>query len=254
MANSYLLTTSNPLLGSTPLPTDAVGQYVNQQIIGNQNRSIESLQNAYQPGGAITNRESPQVSGQSSVSVQQPAAFKSVSEVAASNDRQSQDAFYRAIAARNKRAASTAGNTAGTSGGSYGSNTYTVPAGVTGNRAAALSKAKGYLGSPYVLGGTSTSGIDCSGLVMMVYGSLGYNIPRHSATWQRDNIPGVRTNDINSLRPGDLVAWKDGSHIAIYAGNGNIIESANERVGTVYRKLWTSTSNVIGIKLRFAGE
>lgn len=130
---------------------------------------------------------------------------------------------------------------------------YTPDGNLSAARNKALGIASSYLGTRYVLGGTSHKGIDCSGLVMMVYNQLGYNINRHSATWQGKNIPGVRTS-LNNLRPGDIVAWKDGSHIAIYAGNGEIIEAANPRVGTVRRKLWASPSAVYGIALRLPGE
>jgi len=75
---------------------------------------------------------------------------------------------------------------------------------------------------------------------------------QHSAGWQGRNIPGVRTA-VSNLQPGDIVAWKDGSHIAIYAGNGYIIDAAS-RTGTTTRKLWTSTDNVYGIALRLPEE
>ena len=44
--------------------------------------------------------------------------------------------------------------------------------------------------------------------------------------------------------------WRDGSHIAIYAGHGQIIESANTKVGTVRRQLWDNPGNVVGIRLQ----
>lgn len=116
-----------------------------------------------------------------------------------------------------------------------------------------LNKAQSYLGSPYVLGGTTKQGIDCSGLVMNVYNKAGFDVGQHSATWQGQNIPGVRTT-IDKLRPGDLVAWRDGSHIAIYAGNGQIIEAANPTVGTVQRKIWADPSLLFGIKVRLPGD
>ena len=116
-----------------------------------------------------------------------------------------------------------------------------------------LGKAQSYLGSPYVLGGTTKQGIDCSGLVMNVYNKAGFDVGQHSATWQGQNIPGVRTT-IDNLRPGDLVAWRDGSHIAIYAGNGQIIEAANPNVGTTQRKIWADPSQIFGIKVRLPGD
>lgn len=113
-----------------------------------------------------------------------------------------------------------------------------------------LKTATSYLGTRYQLGGTSHQAIDCSGLVMAVYAQMGFNNLPHNARIQ-GQIMGQRTSVAN-LRPGDLVAWNDGSHIAIYAGNGQIIEAANPRVGTVRRKLWSNA--VYGVRLRLPGE
>ena len=113
-------------------------------------------------------------------------------------------------------------------------------------------KTASYAGTPYQLGGRTAQGIDCSGLVMAVYNQAGFDIPQHSAGWQGRNIPGVRTST-NNLQPGDIVAWRDGSHIAIYAGNGMIWDASRSR-GTSMRKLWAPESAVYGIKLRFPGE
>lgn len=124
---------------------------------------------------------------------------------------------------------------------------------LSNSRNSLLKDASSYLGSRWVLGGRSYQGIDCSGLVMNVYNKLGFNITQHSAGWQGRNIPGVRTS-IANLRPGDIVAWKDGSHIAIYAGNGEIIEAANARVGTVRRRIWADPSQIYGIAVRLPGE
>ena len=124
---------------------------------------------------------------------------------------------------------------------------------LSSSRQALLNDASSYIGSKYVLGGKTKQGIDCSGLVMAVYNKLGFNVSQHSAGWQGRSIPGVRTA-VSNLRPGDIVAWKDGSHIAIYAGNGEIIEAANTRVGTVRRKIWASPDQLFGIAVRLPGE
>lgn len=140
--------------------------------------------------------------------------------------------------------------------------TYHYNNAYSAERNAALAGAYSWIGTHYVLGGENKQvEVDCSGLVQAIYSKLGFNVPTHSAADQgqtggRNNgngIPGVRTNFAN-LQPGDLVAWKDGSHIAIYAGNGQIIEAANTKVGTVRRALWDDPNNVVGIHLTFGDE
>lgn len=87
--------------------------------------------------------------------------------------------------------------------------------------------AKQFLGTPYVWGGTSPNGFDCSGLTQYVYNHFGIDLPRVSADQGDLN----RRVDINSLKPGDLVFWDNSSrnngadHVAIYIGHGRIIEA-----------------------------
>lgn len=139
--------------------------------------------------------------------------------------------------------------------GQFSSKAYaaSVPAGTSAGRSRAISLASGYIGTPYVLGGNSKQGIDCSGLVQQVYRQLGFNLPRLAAQ-QAAAVPGVRTS-INNLRPGDLVAWADGSHIAVYAGGGYVIQALNPRQGTIKSHLSQQTNqNYYGIAVRFPGE
>jgi cell wall-associated NlpC family hydrolase len=76
-------------------------------------------------------------------------------------------------------------------------------------------------------GSTPKTSFDCSGLVQWAYKSMGIQLPRVSA----DQARAGRKVPLQSLRPGDLVAWDNSSrnngadHIAIYIGNGQIIES-----------------------------
>ena len=96
-----------------------------------------------------------------------------------------------------------------------------------GLRQQIISLAEKQVGTPYVWGGAGPGGFDCSGLVQWAYGNLGISLPRVS--YQQANAG--RQVPIDQLKPGDLVAWdysgrnQGADHIAIYAGNGNIIEA-----------------------------
>lgn len=85
------------------------------------------------------------------------------------------------------------------------------------------------LGEPYVWGGESRKegGFDCSGLVQWAYGQMGVKLPRTAAEQMRVG----RAVSFNRLRPGDLIAKRDGSHIVMYVGGGKVI--AAPRRGTV---------------------
>lgn len=111
--------------------------------------------------------------------------------------------------------------------------------GQNGWRNGIVELAQEYVGTPYVWGGDSPDGWDCSGFVQWVYGQMGIDLPRVS--YQQANY-GERVS-LNKLQPGDLVAWDNSSrnsgadHIAIYLGNGRIIEAPRRGIPTRIRKL-----------------
>ncbi|KAA8664189.1 C40 family peptidase, partial [Clostridium sp. HV4-5-A1G] len=79
-----------------------------------------------------------------------------------------------------------------------------------------------FLGVPYVWGGTSPEGFDCSGFVQYVYAHFGVNIPRVSQEQQNFGIPVQR----GELQPGDLVFFGTPAyHVGMYIGNGKFIEA-----------------------------
>lgn len=109
-----------------------------------------------------------------------------------------------------------------------GENNPVAGKGINGTRAAIVDLAQDFVGTPYVWGGANPDvGFDCSGIIQYVYGKLGVDMPRVS--YQQANA-GKRVG-LNKLRPGDLVAWDNSSrnigadHIAIYIGNGQILEA-----------------------------
>lgn len=93
--------------------------------------------------------------------------------------------------------------------------------------------AESFLGTPYVWGGTTPSGFDCSGFVQYVYGKNGYSITRTTYTqWDNDGV----SVDREDLIPGDLVYFGSGdspSHVGLYVGDGMMIHSP--RTGDVVK-------------------
>ena len=80
-----------------------------------------------------------------------------------------------------------------------------------------------YLGVPYVWGGASPSGFDCSGLVMYVYAQVGVSLPHYTvAQWDYPNSVSVPRDQ---LEPGDLVFFDGLGHVGIYIGNGEFIHA-----------------------------
>ncbi len=101
-----------------------------------------------------------------------------------------------------------------------------------------VEQAMTYLGTPYRRGGTTRSGVDCSGLVGAVYGEQGLDLPR-TAAQQFAEGPAVAATD---LRPGDLVFFRDTykrgiSHVGIYIGDGRFLHAAGRRHGVIVSEL-----------------
>jgi len=99
-------------------------------------------------------------------------------------------------------------------------------AGTTGEQI--VTEAKTLLGDPYVYGAEGPSSFDCSGLVQFVYGKFGIKVPRVSSEQYTAGTP----VQFSQLAPGDLVfsEWPGDDvahhgHVAIYAGDGKIIEA-----------------------------
>jgi peptidoglycan DL-endopeptidase CwlO len=85
----------------------------------------------------------------------------------------------------------------------------------------AASIAMQYLGVPYVWGGATPAGFDCSGLVMYVYAQLGISLPHFAAAQYGFGTPVSR----DQLQPGDLVFFDGLDHVGIYIGGDQMIHA-----------------------------
>ena len=120
--------------------------------------------------------------------------------------------------------ADTIGGTTATSSSSSGQSgsapmAYTGPTGTQADKAVAFAYAQ--LGKPYVYGATGPDSYDCSGLVQAAWAAAGVAIPRTTfEDW--DALPHI---PVSQMVPGDLIIYDGEGHVAIYVGNGYIIDA-----------------------------
>lgn len=106
---------------------------------------------------------------------------------------------------------------------------------------------KEFLGDPYVYGGTSPAGFDCSGLAQHVYAAFGYDIPR-TADEQFQFFRPISEDDAWG---GDLVFFHDSGgyvyHVGIYEGDGHMVSALDSEYGVKWTPVdWGGTYYTFG--------
>ena len=130
------------------------------------------------------------------------------------------------------------GSSSGGGGGggwvSYGNNGYTI-----------ASIAESMVGTPYVWGASSSSAVDCSGLVCYCYSQMGVSLPHYSQSLTSVGVAVPR----DQVMPGDIVCWGSGGysgHVGIYVGNGQCVDARGRAYGTVYGSI--DRSSIVTIR------
>lgn len=114
-----------------------------------------------------------------------------------------------------------------------------IPASANGS--AIISIASRYVGVPYVYGGTTPDGFDCSGFTSYVFAQVGIDLPRQSSA--QGNV-GTKVSRADA-QPGDLI-WTPG-HISIYAGDGMQIDAPRPGKTIQFRQIWQSNPTFIRV-------
>ena len=98
-----------------------------------------------------------------------------------------------------------------------------------------------YLGIPYVWGGSSPGGFDCSGFVMYVFGQMGVSLPHNAAAQYAYGVYVPK----DQLEPGDLVFFDGLGHVGIYIGGGQFIHSPHTgdvvKISSLYDSWYAAT-------------
>jgi cell wall-associated NlpC family hydrolase len=148
------------------------------------------------------------------------AAAKAAAEKAAAKAA-ALAASQASASASNDSSGGSSSSSSSTGGGGGGG--IVVDPGGSGH-SAVVAIAQRYLGVPYVYGGASPSGFDCSGLTMYCYAQIGVGLA-HGATAQQQSSTPV---PLSALQPGDLVFFGGASyshHVGIYVGGGSMIHA-----------------------------
>jgi cell wall-associated NlpC family hydrolase len=116
----------------------------------------------------------------------------------------------------------------------------TATGGIAAKGSSVLAIAARYVGTPYVYGGTTPRGFDCSGFTRYVYAQLGISLPRTA----NQQMNATRRVSRSEARPGDLVFFVSAGrayHNGLYAGDGKMYDSPRSGKSLQKREIWDAT-------------
>ncbi|MCR5215627.1 MAG: C40 family peptidase [Lachnospiraceae bacterium] len=163
-------------------------------------------------------------------------------KIAAAVKKAEEEAKKRAAAqaAAAAAAAQAAGGTTTTAAAATTTSTYTSGS-VSGDQIVATAMA--YVGTPYVYGGSSPSGFDCSGFTSYVFRQYGITLSRSSSA----QLYGGTAVSLSDIQPGDVICYP--GHVGLYIGNGQIVHATVPgdcvRVASMY---YASYATILGVR------
>lgn len=136
--------------------------------------------------------------------------------------------------------------------GTPGATPGDVPGGESGDIQSKIAYIKQFEGVPYVLGGNTTSGWDCSGFTWWALKYLGVSNPPRTALQQSIGGINVNKNNMSEWKPGDILVYTAGgvvNHVALYLGNGQLMHALSPSTGTKiqsveYYEQWDSRNQL----------
>ena len=228
LAAGLIATMALPAYAFNPQGADSA-QFKTSAVDGMKKAQPQSVQVSQAVAGAAVSRDAATATSEQELNSRKAAAAAAAAAAAQA---------AAAEAARQKAAVALA-NYASSYTGPSASQLAANPTYTNASHAQVFSVAQQYIGTPYVFGGSTPGGFDCSGYVMYVYSQFGISLP-HSVSGQA--ALGTRVSLANA-QPGDVVIMN--GHDGFYAGNGNIMDAPDVGRSISIRPIWTSDYYIV---------